>query len=177
MKLSPETRLEICRMLDEGAEYDAIRTAPEIAEECAEKSLALHGSTFLAYQSSAEFDEYRKRRRQWDDGFERNRMAALLARMEGGADNIAALADYELLKICLEKLSLGGDLEAKELASISRAVASYNRNRIADRFAEKEAAYQAKIAELSTQLAAAATGNAGLTEDTLKKIEEGIGLL
>ncbi len=41
-KLSWDSRLRICELLDDGVEYDDIRHDADIAAECQEKSLTIH---------------------------------------------------------------------------------------------------------------------------------------
>ncbi len=156
MKLPVEVRLQICKLLDDGETYDDIRECPEINAVCEELGLTLHNCSFLAYRNGNEFDEYQRRRREWNDDLQRRKIAARLVTEEGGSLDIARLADYELMQICLDKLQSGEDLDPKELRAISGAVASYNRNQMAAEkenekraFAEREAGYQAEIAKLS----------------------------
>ena len=181
MRLPVEARMVICQLLDDGATYDEIRNEPEIAAACADRGgLAIHNTTFLAYAGSPEFDEYKKRRRQWQDELDRSRIARMIVDQEQGSESIARIADYELLKICLNKLQTGEELEGKELASISRVVAGYNRNLISAKkedtkreFAEKETGYQAKIAELSAtiqQLSAGPVIDSTAVQDNLDKV-------
>ncbi|MPN54418.1 hypothetical protein SDC9_202088 [bioreactor metagenome] len=115
---------------------------------------------------------------------ERRRLAAFFVQAEGGADAIANVASFELLRIVLDKLQSGAALEPKELAAASTALAAYQRNRISERrddaardYAAREAEYQARILQLEKQLAERAGASSGLTVDTLKKIEEKLGLL
>ena len=168
MKLDAETRLRVCKLLDDGATYDEIREDEIIAAECAEKKLTLHNRSFLAYRTGNEFDEFRKRRFEWAEDMERDKMASILVESENAPDDIARLANYKLLRLCMEKLEDQEGLTEKEIRAISGAVASYNRNRIAEEkedtkraAAEKEAEYQAKIAEL-----------AALVEKQAEKINE-----
>ena len=156
MKLDAMTRVRVCELLDDGATYDEIREDEVIAAECAEKDLMLHNRSFLAYRSGSEFDEYRKRRREWADGMQRNKIAAMFVEAGEAPDDIARLANYKLLQICLDKLDSGEELTDKELRAISGAVSGYNRNRITEEkedtkraFEAEKAEYQAKIAELS----------------------------
>lgn len=160
MKLTVETRLRICELLDDGATYDDICDDELVAAECAEKELALHGTTFLAYGNGAEFDEYRARRREWSDDMQRNKIAATLVESGDAPDDIARLVNYKMLQSCLNKLNSGEDLTDKELRAVSGAITGYNRNRIAEEkedtrreAAEKEAEYQTKIAELAAIVA------------------------
>ncbi|MDD5698011.1 MAG: hypothetical protein PHH77_05295 [Victivallaceae bacterium] len=156
MKLEAATRTRICALLDDGATYDEIRADADIAKECAEKSLVIHNSTFLAYREGVEFDEYLNCRRKWSDDMRRNKIAALFVESGDAPDDIARLANYKLLQICLDKLDSGEDLTEKEVRAISGAVAGYERNRIAQdkedtkrTFEAEKSEYQAKIAELT----------------------------
>ena len=163
MKLTAETRLHICGLLDDGATYDDIRDDELVAAECAEKELMLHNRSFLAYRNGTEFDEYRKRRREWSDDMQRNKIAATLVQSGDSSDDIARLASYKLLQHCLDKLDSGEDLTDKEMRAVSGAITGYNRNRIAEEkedtkreLAEKEAEYQTKITELTATVKAQA---------------------
>ncbi len=185
-RLPQAVRLHICELLDDGATYDEIREDPEVAAELAKRGVALHSTTFLAYRESAEFDEYRRARRRFSEDIERRKMAAFFVDHEGGSDAVANAATFELLRIVFNKLENAEELEPKELASVSGALAAYQRNRISEskddakrEFAQRESEYQAKIAELSARVAELAAGgkSAGLTPETLKAIEEKIGLL
>jgi hypothetical protein len=185
-KLSWDSRLRICELLDDGVEYDDIRHDADIAAECAEKSLTIHNSTFLAYSNGPEYVEYRKRRRKWADDFTRRQMAARMIDDAEGSDSIAKAAEYELMRKCIQKLESGDELEPKELSSISNAVASYNRNRIAENKEdtrreadEKETIYRAEIAKLSATIEqlTGAKKSGGLSPEALQKIEEAASLL
>ncbi len=158
-RLPQAVRFLICELLDDGATYDAIRNHPEVAKACTERNLALHSTTFIAYRESAEFDEYRRTVRRYGEDIERRRMAAFMISQEGGSDAIARAANFELLRLVLQKLEAGEELEAKELSSISSALAGYERNRIAAEkedtkreYAAREAEYQAKILELNSKI-------------------------
>lgn len=163
-RLTLETRLRVCELLDDGATYDEIRDDEIVAAECADKRLKLHNATFKAYREGVEFREYRKRNREWRREMTEDRVAAAFIRDGRGPESLADMADYELLRICVAKLRDGDELEPKELSSISRAVASFQRNRLsADKedakqeFAERESEYQARIAELSAKVAELST--------------------
>lgn len=179
--------MKISELIEDGLTYDEIRVDETVKTACAERSLAIHNSSLGAYRSSPEFDEYRKMRRTCGEKIERTKMAAMLVKSESGSDDIARVANFELLKKVLEKLQSGDDLEPKEVASISTALASYERNRISAakddtkaEFNRRESEYQAKIAELSAKIAEMSgvkNINKGLSEEALKKIEEAAGLL
>ena len=161
MRLSAAARQRLCELLDDGATYGEVREDELIAAETAAAGLTLHNASFQAYAGGVEFDEFRRRRREWGDKFARRRMAAALVDGEKATDKLAAIADYLLMEHCIEELEAGVKPEAKELQALSAAVASYNRNRIAEgkedgkrAAAAREAEYQARIAELSAQIVA-----------------------
>lgn len=186
-KLPTEIRMRICELIEDGRSYDDIRADETIKAACDSRKTAIHNSSLLAYRASPEFDEYRQMRRKWGEKMDRRRMAALLVDSESGPDNIAKVANFELLNIVLEKLQGSKELEPKELAAVSAALAAYERNRISaskddakKEFSRLETEYQAKIAELSAKIAELSgvkAVNKGLSEDALKKIEEAAGLL
>ncbi|MEA4862710.1 MAG: hypothetical protein VB042_05335 [Victivallaceae bacterium] len=183
-KLPLEMRLTICQLLADGASYDDIRTDADVAAACADRNLTLHNKSLLTYSQSAEYAEYKTMRAGYAEELERRRLAAFFVQAEGGADAIANVASFELLRIVLDKLQSGAALEPKELAAASTALAAYQRNRISERrddaardYAAREAEYQARILQLEKQLAERAGASSGLTVDTLKKIEEKLGLL
>ena len=189
VRLPTEIRMRICELIEDGCSYDEVRADETIKAACEDRNLGIFNSSILAYRASAEFDEYKKMRRNWGEKLDRRRMAAVLVNSESGSDNIAKVANFELLNIVLEKLQGAEPLEAKEISSISTAIAAFERNRISAakddtkaEFNRRESEYQAKIAELSAKIAeiSAVKDNKpalGLSEEALKKIEEAAGLL
>lgn len=190
-RLPLAVRARISELLDDhGATYDEVRADATVAEALsAAGELVLHSSTFAAYRESVEYKEFCQARRRFGDDIERRRMAAYVVSADKSADDLARIANYELLRIVLAKLEAGEELEAKELRSVSGALAAYERNRISEakedarrEADEKESEYRSRIAELESRIAemtAAAndSGEKGLSEETLKRIEEKIGLL
>ncbi|MCX6984794.1 MAG: DUF3486 family protein [Lentisphaerae bacterium] len=187
VRLPTEIRMRICELIENGETYDDIRADIEIKAACDERSIAIHNSSLGAYRSSAEFDEYVKMRKNWGEKLSRRRMAAVLVNSESGSDNIAKVANFELLNIVLEKLQGSEPLEAKEIRSISTAIAAFERNRISAakddskaEFNRRESEYQAEIAKLSAKIAEISGVkelNKGLSPEALKKIEDAAGLL
>ncbi len=155
-RLPQPVRYLISELLDDSVTYDAIRSHPEVAKACAERKLTLHGSSFGTYREGVEHQEFLRSRRKYGEEISKIRARAMVVETLEGADSIARAADFELLRRALDKLDHAENLDPKEEASISRIVASYNRNRIAAEkenakreYAAKEADYQAKIAELT----------------------------
>jgi len=189
-RLPLSIRARIAELLDDGATYDDIRSDEVVSAALGEAGgLALHSSTFGAYRESSEYQEFCRTRRRFGDEIERRRMAAYVVDSDKSADDLARIANYELLRIVLQKLEDGEALEPKELRSVSGALAAYERNRIAEakedarrEAGEKESEYRSRIADLESKIseltAAANEGKEkGISEETLKMIEEKIGLM
>lgn len=161
MRLPQPIRWRICELLEDGCTYDQVRADAEVAAACVERGLAIHGTTFLAFINGPGYAEYKKFTLERDANIEKCKMSAYLLEVNEASPDLARNAEYELLKICLDKLQSQDTLDAKELASISRVVAGYNRNLISQKkedtkreFAEKEAEYLAKIAQMAAALEA-----------------------
>jgi len=181
--------MRICELIEDGCSYDEVRADETIKAACDERGLGIFNSSILAYRASVEFDEYKKMRRNWGEKLDRRRMAAVLVNSESGSDNIAKVANFEMLNIVLEKLQGAEPLEAKELTAMATALASYERNRISAakddtkaEFNRRESEYQAEIAKLSAKIAEMSCakenkGGLGLSPEALKKIEDAAGLL
>jgi hypothetical protein len=186
-KFPTEIRMRICELIENGETYDEVRADAEVKAACDERGLAIFNSSLGAYLKSVEFDEYKKMRRNWGEKLSRRRMAAVLVNAESGSDNIAKVANFELLNIVLEKLQSAEPLEAKELGAMANTLASYNRNRISENkddskaeFNRRESEYQAEIAKLSAKIAEISGVkelNKGLSPEALQKIEDAAGLL
>lgn len=188
-RLPLAVRARISELLDDGATYDDVRDDATVAEALAAAGLTLHSSTFAAYRESEEYKEFCLTRRRFGDDIERRRMAAYVVGADRSTDDLARIANYELLRIVLAKLEAGEELDPRELRSVSGALAAYERNRISEaredarrEADERESQYRSRIAELEVRIAEmTASANdgreRGLSEETLQKIEEKIGLL
>jgi len=179
--------MRICELVENGCTYDEVRADAEVKAACDERGLAIFNSSLGAYLKSPEFDEYKQMRRNWGEKLDRRRMAAVLVNSESGSDNIARVANFELLNLVLEKLQSKNELDPNEMKAMSTALAAYERNRISAakddtkaEFNRRESEYQAEIAKLSATIAKL-TGvkelNKGLSPEALQKIEEAAGLL
>lgn len=166
-KLPTETRLRICELIEDGRTYDEIRDDETVKTALKERELAIHNSTLGAYLKSPEFKEYQTVRRKWGIDLKRRNIARAFVEAESGSDNIAKVANFELLNIIIGKLQSGAELDPKELRSFSAALAAYERNRISEakdktekKLSDVEANYQAEIAGL---------------KDTISKLTEKLG--
>lgn len=183
-RLSLNIRARVAEMLDDGATYDEVRSDELVAEAIKESGLALHNSSFGAYRESQEYQEFCRSRRKFGDEIERRRMAAYVVSADKSADDLARIANYELLRIVLSKLEMGEELEPRELRSVSAALAAYERNRISEakedarrEADEKESQLRSRISELELKIqelstAADESKEKGLSEETLRQIEE-----
>lgn len=171
-RLPLSVRARISELLDDGATYDEVRADATVAEALsAAGELVLHSSTFAAYRESVEYKEFCQARRRFGDDIERRRMAAYVVSADKSADDLARIANYELLRIVLAKLEAGEELEAKELRSVSGALAAYERNRISEakedarrEADEKESEYRSRIAELERVVTKLETQNEQLKQ-------------
>jgi hypothetical protein len=159
-KLPTEIRLRICELIEDGRTYDEIRADETVKTALEERELAIHNSSLGAYLKSPEFKEYQNVRRKWGIDLKRRNIARAFVEAESGSDNIAKIANFELLKIIIEKLQSGGDVDPKELRSFSAALAAYERNRISaakdkteKKLSDVEANYQTEIAGLKETIA------------------------
>jgi len=164
-KLPPEVRTVICEALDNGFTYDQIRNMPEVAAACGELNLALHNKSFLTYSQGDEYSEYRQHVRNYAAELERLKMAAFLVDQDDSCDTLAKVAMFDLLRLVQGKLAdPAAELDSKELASVSGALAAYERNRQAARKTKQELAFKAREAELEAQIKALETRIAKLNE-------------
>lgn len=147
MKLALVIRLRISQLLDDGLTYDEIRTDDQVAAECAGRGIIIHNSSLAAYREGVEFDEYRRRRREWGDKQDRRGMAAALATGEGGVDHMVDVANYLILDKALEALE-SGEIEAKEIAALARAAKTASERK----WEKEKSEMAAKIAELSVTI-------------------------
>ncbi len=171
-RLPLPVRRRISTLLDDGATYDEVREDADVVEALtAAGELTLHSSTFAAYRESLEYREFCRTRRQWGDDIERRSIAAYVVGADKSTDDLARVANYELLRIVLAKLETGEELEPKELQSVSSALAAYERNRISEakedarrEAGEKESEYRSRIADLERAISRLETQNEQLKQ-------------
>ena len=171
-RLPMPVRARISELLDDGATYDEIRNDGAVAQALeAGGGIQLNSTTFAAYRESAEYQEFCRSRRRWGDEIERRRMAAHVVGADRSADDLARIANYELLRLVLRKLEAGEELEPGELRSVSGALAAYERNRISEaredarrESDEKESQYRTRIADLERLVAGLETQNERLKQ-------------
>ena len=172
-KLPKSIRLHVCEMLEDGAEYDEVRTDPEVAAACRERGLELHNATFLAYRTGVEYAEFSRLNASYQGKKQTRQIAAAMVTGDGVIRDQVDLAAYLLTEKTLEMLEDdSAEFATKDLAALARSIKDAG-NQIWQRkeadlkaaHAEKEAAYQAQIAELSALVAAQAEQLRGLAGD------------
>jgi len=172
-RLAAEIRIRIAELLDDGATHDAIRADDQVAAACKAAGVELHGSSFLAYQASAEFAEFRERRRQWRDDSERDRMAAAMINAEGGLRDMADVAAYELMRKAMDQIK-HGELGSQDLAHLGKVL----KDSVSRDWQKERALLLAKIAELSATITRLSQSKeSGIDSNRVAdKLDEALGL-
>ncbi len=159
-RLPLESRMRIAQLIDDGASYDEIRSDAEICR----LDVTLHNSSFGAYRVSDEFRDYCAARRRYGKEVERRKIGALMADGSG----LVKAANFELLRLLLEKLENGDELDEKSLAALARGLAVAQKNE-ESKSAERESALRARIAELEEKLATLSHVDSGRVADAMLK--------
>lgn len=180
-RLPFEQRMTVAEMLANGATYDEIRDAVQSDKE-------LHNRSFLAYQDSEEYQRVLQSMRQSNKRFLKKRIDAFAVAEAKGVESIVKLTEAVLVEQLQDYLSdESGDSDISDMAKAANILGSLKKSRMEDvkrAAADREAEYQARIAELSATIERQAamlnkksSGTAGLSEEALEKIEEAAGLL
>lgn len=193
-RLPFEARKRVCEMLFDGASYDSIRDALA-SSPCCQRSengtdmsglRPAHNSSLLAYQKSSEYIQYCDSRKNWEKQTLPNRWAATLLNDGRGIESAADLAAMELLGQIHELSGAGLEVsDAQKLASsvvaLKRSAASSKEKAMKADFDAKESAWLEKIAGLEAEIAKLSSEkkktSGGLSEETLKAIEEQAGIM
>lgn len=188
-RLSREARRRVMRLLVDGATQDEVRSDPEVSTELARKGLALHSTTFAAVRRCPEYAEFKASLETTECRIAADRWAAEALRDCAGITSIADVTQLELLRQ-LRELAVAGSGDPGELLKLATAVTRIKAGDADDRVkrltrkledAEREAKAReaellAEIDELKKRLAG--TGkSAGINEETIRTIEERIGML
>jgi hypothetical protein len=185
-RLPADVRGRISMLLDDGATYQEVREDAVVAEACSSRGLTLHDTTFAAWLKGDEHQGYVEARRRYGQEIERRKLAAYVVDNSRGADDLARIATFEVLRRVTERLEHGDELDSKELRSLSTALAAYERNRIAEATAEARREgerelqrYQHRIEELEAEvvrLSSAGGGIGGLSDEQVGEIKRRLGL-
>ena len=198
-RLPFEVRQRVLAMLYDGAGYDDIRNAPEVKAACEQRKIVLHNATFLAVRRGEEYRQYGEALAKTSKRIADDRWAAAALQELSGLTSVSDVTQMALLRQ-LRVLSENPDMDAEETLKLVNAtvkiksteldkrvqhlqekLAASNRLREAAeqewklREAEllvKLAAKDAKIAELES-----GSKEVGLSEESIQKIEQKIGLL
>lgn len=185
-RLPADVRGRVSMLLDDGATYEEVRTDAEVARACAEKGLTLHDTTFQAWLSGDEHKGYVEARRKFGHEIERRKLAAFVVQNSGGADDMARIAMFEVLRRVIGRLEDGEPLEGRELRSLAASLEGYERNRLAAeaRDAKREAdreieKYRSRVAELEAkvaELSGAKAGSGSLSDEQIDEIRRRLGV-
>ena len=198
-RLPFEVRQRVLAMLYDGAEYEDIRNAPEVKAACEQRKIVLHNATFLAVRRGEEYRQYGEALARTSKRIADDRWAAAALQELSGLTSVSDVTQMALLRQ-LRVLSENPEMDAEETLKLVNAtvkiksteldkrvqhlqekLAASNRLREAAeqewklREAEllvKLAAKDAKIAELES-----GSKEVGLSEESIQKIEQKIGLL
>ena len=185
-------RKRVLRLLFDGAEYEAIRRDPEVAAACAARGLTLHNTTFAAVRNSDDYRNYESALMETDKRTGKFKWASEALKTTAGLHDIANVAQLSLLEQ-LRDLAESSDADPSDLLRLTTAITKIKESAENDklselkrRLREKDDEIEAKNAEIERlkaehkaeieQLKGGAK-NKGVSEKTMREVEEKIGLL
>ncbi len=198
-RLPFEVRQRVLAMLYDGAEYDDIRNAPEIKAACEQRKIVLHNATFLAVRRGEEYRQYGEALAKTSKRIADDRWAAAALQELSGLTSVSDVTQMALLRQ-LRMLAENPDMNAEETLKLVNAtvkiksveldkrvqhlqekLAESNRLRQAaeQEWQVREAELLAKIELLKDENCKLKQGSkeVGLSEESIHKIEQKIGLL
>ena len=198
-RLPFEVRQRVLAMLYDGAEYEDIRNAPEIKAACEQRKIVLHNATFLAVRRGEEYRQYGEALAKTSKRIADDRWAAAALQELSGLTSVSDVTQMALLRQ-LRVLSENPDMDAEETLKLVNAtvkiksteldkrvqhlqekLAESNRLRQAaeQEWKLREAELLVKLAAKDARIAELESGSkeVGLSEESIQKIEQKIGLL
>ena len=198
-RLPFETRQKVLALLYDGAEYDDIRNDPEVKSACEQRKIVLHNATFLAVRRSEEYQRYGEALSKAQKHLEDERWAAAALQELSGLTNVSDVTQMALLRQ-LRILAENPDMDAEETLKLVNATVKIKSveldkrvQNLQEKLAEsnrlrqsaeqewklREAELLVKIATQEARIAELETGSkeVGLSEESIQKIEQKIGLL
>ena len=192
-------RWKIIFMIDDGATFEAVANDPEIAGEYKKRGLRLTAPAMSGIKKSKEYQEVTAARRRKQLADRSSQLTTALLRDAGTLETVSDQARVKLIQALsdLSDLPENSDLSdgdrVKALRSLAQSVGALTNpakdNQIAElkrRLREKEDEIEAKNAEIERlkaehkaeieQLKGGAK-NKGVSEETMREVEEKIGLL
>ena len=196
-RLPQDIRSRILFLRYDGADYDEIRRDPIIAEACRERGFSLNNSTFVSNAFKRDLAAFSERARTDEEARRADKIAQSVIASDNSLEDLTDVARYELGKEIRKALSdLPDDDDGsriKALKSLAQSIASVSSQHQADRIAalrrqiddlkrqaeNDKAAWQAREAELLKRIADLENtpGNAGMSRETLEKVEQQIKIL
>ena len=198
-RLPFEVRQRVLAMLYDGAGYDDIRNAPEVKAACEQRKIVLHNATFLAVRRGEEYRQYGEALAKTSKRIADDRWAAAALQELSGLTSVSDVTQMALLRQ-LRVLSENPDMDAEETLKLVNATVKIKsteldkrvqhlQEKLAESNRLREAAEQEwklREAELLVKLAAkdvriaeleSGSKEVGLSEESIQKIEQKIGLL
>ena len=198
-RLPFEVRQRVLAMLYDGAEYEDIRNAPEVKAACEQRKIVLHNATFLAVRRGEEYRQYGEALSKTSKRIADDRWAAAALQELSGLTSVSDVTQMALLRQ-LRVLADNPDMDAEETLKLVNAtvkiksteldkrvqhlqekLAESNRLRQAaeQEWQVREAELMAKIELLKDENCKLKQGSkeVGLSEESIQKIEQKIGLL
>lgn len=191
-KLPWEIRKRVLHLLFDGAEYESIRRDPEVAAACAARGLTLHNTTFAAVRNSDDYRKYESALMETNKRTGKFKWASEALKTTAGLHDIANVAQLSLLEQ-LRDLAESSDADPSDLLRLTNAITKIKESAENDklselkrRLREKDEEIESKNAEIERlkaehkaeieQLKGGAK-NKGVSEETMREVEEKIGLL
>ena len=185
-------RLKIIFMIDDGATFEAVSSDPEIAAEYKKRGLRLTAPAMSGIKKSQEYREMTAKRRQKQLADQSEQITTALLRDAGELDTVSDQVKVALLRLVQDCVKANPD-DTKEVERLVRSAVNLSNpakdNQIAElkrKLREKDDEIEAKNAEIERlkaehkaeieQLKGGAK-NKGVSEETMREVEEKIGLL
>ena len=185
-------RLKIIFMIDDGATFEAVSSDPEIAAEYKKRGLRLTAPAMSGIKKSQEYREMTAKRRQKQLADQSEQITTALLRDAGELDTVSDQVKVALLRLVQDCVRANPD-DTKEVERLVRSAVNLSNpakdNQIAElkrKLREKDDEIEAKNAEIERlkaehkaeieQLKGGAK-NKGVSEETMREVEEKIGLL
>ena len=196
-RLPQSVRSRILYLRHDGADYDEIRKDPEIAAACKERGFTLNNSTFLSNAFKRDLADFSERARTDEAARRADKIAQSVIASDNSLEDLTDVARYELGKEIRKALAdLPDDDDGsriKALKSLAQSIAAVSGQHQADRIAAlrrqiddlkhqaeaDKAAWQTREAALLKRIADLENtpGNAGMSRETLEKVEQQMKML
>lgn len=175
-----KVRYRVYALHYEGCSAAQINADPAVAASVAKTGYRLHNNTLAAAWRSAEYKRYAAGRDKTFAAVEGEQIAQRVLEDVGALSSVTDVARYELAREIRELIGAApdeGESAVERVERLTRSLATVTRDETA-RLKAENAELKAQIAELEAKLAGVGRNTSkGITEETLREVEERIGLL